>query len=293
MPSILDTLPVVYIAIGVGVILVALRFWQMRGWPPLFRGCPMRANRLTWIGVLTCMLAYLGTVQLAVFLMPAPNPEAKDDASQRMRITRVAVMNTAAQVVGASACLVIAALSFRRGLRGFGLSTRRLPADVFVAGALLLGFEPIGLLLMWLSQVVMSALGIPLPEHTFVEFLHDPNTPRYIEPLLWIAPVVIAPIAEETFFRGMLQTVLRRTLRSRVFAVLVAAGIFGLAHYGQPQAVLPLFVFGLLNGFAYERTGSLVGPITFHAMFNLKNLVWQMLIAPAPPPHAFAVLNWG
>jgi membrane protease YdiL (CAAX protease family) len=290
MQPVLNALPWIYVSLGVCVILAGLFAWQLRGRPPLLRHCPRRPNRLTWPVVLGCAFVYLLAVQIAAGVLPAPHPDAKDDAARRLEITRAAVTNTAAQLTGVAACLAVASVSFRGGLSGFGLTTRRLRTDLLVVTAMLIAFEPIGLLLIWLSQAVMVALGVPPPDHAFIQYLHDPLTPRLIVPLLWIGPVLLAPLAEELFFRGFLQTVLRRTLRSRLLAVLAAAALFGLAHFRQPQAVLPLAAFGLVTGMLYERTGSLAGPLVFHGAFNLKNLIWQVVNAPTPPPAA-AFLN--
>jgi membrane protease YdiL (CAAX protease family) len=291
MQSVFNALPWIYVSLGVCVLLIGLGAWQRHGWPPLLRHCPSRPNRLTWPAVLGCALAYLLAVQLAAELLPDPRPDQQDSDARRIEITRSAVMNTAAQLTGAAAGLAVAALTFRHGLLGFGLTARRWRADLVLAVVMLMAYEPIGLALIWLAQAVMLALNYTPPDHAFIQYLHDPATPPAVLPLLWIGPVLLAPLAEETFFRGLLQTVLRRAFRSRLLAVLAAAAIFGLAHFRQPQAVLPLAAFGLFTGVLYERTGSLVGPIAFHSVFNLKNLLWQVLQAPTPPPSSLAILN--
>ena len=82
--------------------------------------------------------------------------------------------------------------------------------------------------------------------------------------------VVVAPIAEEVFFRGFFY----RALRSR-FRILTAAGIdglvFGLIHYSGSETLEQLPLLGLL-GFVfcliYERTGTLYTVITLHALNN-------------------------
>ena len=45
----------------------------------------------------------------------------------------------------------------------------------------------------------------------------------------------------------------------------------------QPHVVLPLAVLGVLLGVLYLRTGSLLGPIVLHALFNAKTLLWETL----------------
>ena len=50
---------------------------------------------------------------------------------------------------------------------------------------------------------------------------------------------------------------------------------FGLVH--QPPTVPPMILFGLFQGYLYHRTGSLVGPITLHFLFNLAPTVSKLL----------------
>lgn len=96
-------------------------------------------------------------------------------------------------------------------------------------------------------------------------------------PILWIGAVIIAPISEEICFRGLLQGCLSRLL-SRRMAVVSAGLLFGLAHYGaHKEAVPPLIGLGVYLGFLYEKSGRLSLPITVHALFNLKNMMWATL----------------
>ena len=87
----------------------------------------------------------------------------------------------------------------------------------------------------------------------------------------------IAPIAEEAFFRGLLQTFLVNLVRNRWLAVLVASLAFSCVHFSQAHAIPALTVLAVLMGYAYERTGSLVPAVAIHAMFNLKTLLWDSL----------------
>jgi membrane protease YdiL (CAAX protease family) len=97
---------------------------------------------------------------------------------------------------------------------------------------------------------------------------------------LWIGAVVVAPIAEEAFFRGLLQTFLAGVVRSRWLAIGLTAVAFGIVHFSQPHVIPALIVLGLLIGYAYERTGTLVVPVLIHAGFNLKTLVWDAFGTP-------------
>ncbi len=95
---------------------------------------------------------------------------------------------------------------------------------------------------------------------------------------LWVGAAVIAPLAEEIFFRGLMQTFLVSVLGSRYKAIFVASGVFAMIHFPQqPHAVPALFVLAVLLGYAYEKTGSMIVPVIIHAGFNLKTLIWDWL----------------
>lgn len=90
----------------------------------------------------------------------------------------------------------------------------------------------------------------------------------------WImagAAVVVAPVVEETVFRGFVYGVLKRYSDSW-FAALMSAALFALAHFHLGSAV-PLFVLALGFTLAYERTGSLLVPMVMHALFNGITLI--------------------
>ena len=78
-----------------------------------------------------------------------------------------------------------------------------------------------------------------------------------------------APVAEELFFRGLLQRSLQRWLPG-LSGIIVAATLFGLAHVGSTElAALPaLIVFGIVLGLLYDRTGRLGPGIVAHMAFN-------------------------
>jgi membrane protease YdiL (CAAX protease family) len=80
---------------------------------------------------------------------------------------------------------------------------------------------------------------------------------------------VIAPIAEELFFRGFLFGALRGVMHW-VPAAIVTGISFGLVHAGGTDAVflVPLAVLGFLLCLLYRRTGSLLPGMGVHAFNN-------------------------
>ncbi|HEX4804410.1 MAG TPA: type II CAAX endopeptidase family protein [Conexibacter sp.] len=79
----------------------------------------------------------------------------------------------------------------------------------------------------------------------------------------------IAPIAEETFFRGFFFGALRNWRGPWPAAVLTGI-VFGAIHYGSAPVVflVPLAVFGFLLCVVRVRTGSLLPCVALHAINN-------------------------
>ncbi len=95
--------------------------------------------------------------------------------------------------------------------------------------------------------------------------------------LMGILAIFIAPITEEIVFRGLLY----RYFKSRIQpgpALLLSSLLFACMHFNL-LSFLPLFIFGLLLGRNYERTGSIKVPIVIHALFN-ANTYLVLLIQP-------------
>jgi uncharacterized protein len=80
---------------------------------------------------------------------------------------------------------------------------------------------------------------------------------------------VLAPIAEEIFFRAFCFTALRRTLGMLPGALLTGI-IFGAIHLGgtEIEFIVPLMVFGFFLCLLYVKTGSLLPCIVLHALNN-------------------------
>lgn len=89
--------------------------------------------------------------------------------------------------------------------------------------------------------------------------------------VLVLVVVVAAPLAEEVFFRGMLQRTLARRM-SIWPAMLVTAALFGISHFQLLQ--LPaLAAFGLVLSLVAHRTGRLGRNIWAHVGFNATTVV--------------------
>ena len=91
-----------------------------------------------------------------------------------------------------------------------------------------------------------------------------------------IAIVILAPIAEEVFFRGV---VFNAWLREggRRYAYIGSAALFAVIHL-SPVSLVPIFALGLALAWVYERTGSLLAPMAMHATVNGISVALALLV---------------
>jgi len=89
--------------------------------------------------------------------------------------------------------------------------------------------------------------------------------PRSTAELAGIA--ILAGVAEELLFRGLLQAGLGRVL-SDMAALAITSAIFGLAHFLTPTYALLAFVAGGYLGAWFLLQGNLLTPIVAHALYD-------------------------
>lgn len=78
--------------------------------------------------------------------------------------------------------------------------------------------------------------------------------------------VLIAPMAEEILFRGILYPTIKQLGYPRI-ALWITAIAFAAIHRNLPIFV-PLMVLSLILTWLYERTDNLLASITAHGIFN-------------------------
>jgi sodium transport system permease protein len=145
----------------------------------------------------------------------------------------------------------------------------RFPSGRSVAGAVLIGLS---------ASVGVGGLVLRLapPPESFVNEMREALQFGAQPAPLWKLYLLIAltpALCEETFFRGLMLSGLRRW--GPWAAIGVTALLFGLLH-GSIYRLLPTFLLGLLLGYAVWRSGSLFCGFIIHGLNNglIATLLW-------------------
>ncbi len=130
-------------------------------------------------------------------------------------------------------------------------------------------FRP-GNALKWIGIALVSYIAFAL---VWAEIFGQPEQDDIAGDLgpIWsqiLLIALLAPVAEEVCFRGMLFGGFRTRL-SWPLAALGAGLVFGLLHYSTGWSTVPqLAVLGATFALVYEKTGSIWPPILFHVFNN-------------------------
>jgi membrane protease YdiL (CAAX protease family) len=130
----------------------------------------------------------------------------------------------------------------------------------------------------WARAMENQAAGL-------TKFLTEFTTPaRLLVGLLVIA--VTPAIAEELVFRGVIQRNLVRWFNSRHVGVWLTAALFSAVHL-QFFGFVPRFLLGLILGYLYEWSGSILVPMAAHFTQNAFQLLLLYLAQNRQLPSSF------
>jgi membrane protease YdiL (CAAX protease family) len=278
---------IIIIYVGGGIALLWLVWWMARSRRDPLARAPLRGNDFRFDTLLAAMCAYLVTAMLllgAAHLFAGREPAGVTASGgeapeiEPVSPTATGLVDAVAKAVTVAVCLVLAARQFHGGLGRFLWGRRRVVSDVGVA--LLVAVAAMALC-PWIGQFTEVVIRAVAPDYVFLEHetitaLRRPDQSIATIWMLRLGALLVAPIAEEVFFRGLLQTTLSSAIRSRWAAVAITSLAFAAVH-ALPHHWPALIVLSVLMGAAYERTGSLITPITIHMLFNGNTLFWDSL----------------
>lgn len=162
----------------------------------------------------------------------------------------------------------------KANLRSLGLRLDRLPGDLKFATIAAVGM---GLFYLFAAGVYWVVLQVAFdnPDATFKQHLRGAIF-KEDTVLYFVGVVVLFPILEEIWFRGLLYTPMRREW-GRWPSIIVLSLLFAFAH-NNPVPINQFFG-GLIFAYAYEKRRTLVAPIILHMLGNgaLAVLGWALL----------------
>ena len=151
-----------------------------------------------------------------------------------------------------------------------GVTNAKWKIHLLITVILLLAVTPVMIDLKMASEILLEKMGWPLENQLAVKMFSAANS-LGLRVYLGIFAVVIAPVAEEFVFRGLIFSGLKK-LGWPKCGWLLASLLFAAIH-GSAPIFLPLFVFALALTWLYERTEGLLAPIAAHGLFNAANLI--------------------
>lgn len=92
---------------------------------------------------------------------------------------------------------------------------------------------------------------------------------------LFINVVILGPLLEEIFFRGIILNYLKKKY-SILISILICSFLFALIH-GNALLIASSFIPGLLFSFVYYKTDDLKYPILLHSLVNLFPFVYPYI----------------
>jgi membrane protease YdiL (CAAX protease family) len=168
------------------------------------------------------------------------------------------------------------------GLRAAGIRSDRLLRDLARwAGAYVLFLIAWVVFLVFVYTPLLRALGALPPQQDVLRLVQEGwagASPAQRVALI-MTVVVVGPLAEELFFRGLLQPVLTARVGAGA-GVVVTALLFGLLHDPVPHLVVPIGLLGCFFGWVRLTTGSVLVPAGLHALHNSITLALFLGVRP-------------
>jgi membrane protease YdiL (CAAX protease family) len=244
-----EPMPLLTLAVCVtGLVPLGYLLWRHWKRRPVLRTSPdgfARANPMT-LGLFA--LVYFFLYGLAGLAVATTEPTA-------------AIGGALATLAGG---LVLYRVAVRRAFRPRGSRGERIGRGFLALWAAMPLIYGVALLLQW--------LGFKEQQES-IRWLADRREGWW---LIALHAVLVAPVAEELCFRGLLYPALRQ-LRGPGYAMLLTAVAFALIHL-LPAVVVPMFLFGLVMAWLCETNGSPLPCILGHVAFNSLTVLQLLLV---------------
>ncbi len=134
---------------------------------------------------------------------------------------------------------------------------------------------PVGLVALGLNilgaHVIEWISGVRPADQELVKFFTDSSYPFWLRLFMTFDVVVLAPLLEESLFRGIIFRGFARKM-PLVLAMALSGFIFAIVH-DNAASLFALWYLGVAFALLYARTRTILAPMTLHCLFNVTNLV--------------------
>lgn len=157
----------------------------------------------------------------------------------------------------------IAAIFLWRRISWKELGFRKFEWNVIALGC---GMLLIVYAVIFMHNLILAMLGVATQGEVIFDVFNSLDSPM----LLFFVGIILAPLMEETFFRGFLFKGFRQRYGWKA-ALIISSIIFGLSHL-QLAALLPTSLLGGVLAYMYHRTNSLFPGMILHFIINAWGL---------------------
>jgi membrane protease YdiL (CAAX protease family) len=204
------------------------------------------------IGQMAALAALMWGAGLSLAQVP-------DIASDGVAVILIVCISTPVQV------LVLALMSLQTGASATDYLALRLPRKIEVVAGIVTV-----LIFVAVSDGITWLIGRDFVSQFQLDIYRTASTAGYL-PWLWLTLVVIAPIGEETLFRGFLFRGWHRVPRDVWPVIIVTALIWALSHLQYDlYFMVQVFVSGLVLGWFRWISGSTILSMLLHGLVNFE-----------------------
>jgi membrane protease YdiL (CAAX protease family) len=153
---------------------------------------------------------------------------------------------------------------------GLGFAKKKWPLALLLAFGVMIVILPAAYGLNELSTALMKKMHWKVEDELAVTLVQSASS-RAAAIYLGFFAVILAPVAEEFIFRGVLFPYIKQFGFTKT-AWIVPSLLFALIH-GDPAIFLPLFLLAMAFTWLYQTTDCLLAPVFGHVLFNTMGLI--------------------
>ncbi len=225
-----------------------------------------------WDAVKVLIIFFSFAYIFAIFMVLILPFFPKGGATDRI----VSILNTTILDLAGIGCIFYFVIyRYKHKIRDLGLSMKNLFKNISYGVIGYLASLPVLFVTLLVAALILDLLKHnPQPQPVFEIFLEEKKIPVLAYLSIFVA--IVGPIFEEIFFRGFLYTAIKKETGIK-WAILISAFIFAALH-AHLAGFFPIIILGIFLAYLYEKTGSLIAPMTVHIIHNLIMVFLMLLV---------------